>query len=52
MSGVFSMLVGVVSAEVSGQRRDRLVNRAGYCGFLLGSGIYMLALVLQLSSDL
>jgi len=52
MSGAFSMLVGVFSAEVSPERRDRLVNKAGSHGFLFGAAVYVLALLLQLSSKL
>jgi hypothetical protein len=47
-SGAASMLAGVVFAEASQARRDRLVSRFGVFGFWGGVLLYAVALLAQL----
>lgn len=52
VSGAFSMLADVFSAEVSAIERDRAVNRFGRLGFRLGLIGYAIALLNQVMFQL
>jgi hypothetical protein len=51
LSGASSMLAGLLKAEVPPRQRDRLINKAGVYGFVIGAALYLLALLDQLLSQ-
>jgi hypothetical protein len=52
LSGAGGVLGGVVSVVGWPQKRDQLVSAGTFIGFCVGLGLYLLALIYQLISEL
>lgn len=52
LAGAGSILAGVVYAEASQSKRDRIINKAGVYGFRLGVLVYALSLLVQVVSEI
>jgi hypothetical protein len=50
LAGGFGALAGFVHMGSSRDRRERAMSRAGFAGFCFGVVVYLVALVVQLSS--
>jgi hypothetical protein len=52
LAAAFAVMAGVVKTGASKADRDRAISQAGLTGFLLGAGLYLVALVIQIGSAL
>jgi hypothetical protein len=50
IAGFCGVIAGLAKTTASPGRREQAVNKAGLFGFLVGSGLYLLALAIQVLS--